>query len=245
MFEKIQHSRILFIGLIIVVVIFGVFKTYYTELKDRESIINELDKTFGKTAYTINLTEKRFINGSTYTVTLNDYPQAPFIIWRGYSGAIVPPFLLWIEGKEPTIYYDYTRSIGELAVLDYCKTYNVKNPVVKEYVGSPPEYYINAYNDGYFLFSIDTESLVEVEKCYRDVVNFINFIEEKYPILLKNNVFTTNVCVYGLHLKGYHPDEDGRWYWHTSFYVYKSYNEKEKITPWETIHENLLSKIEE
>ena len=46
MFEKIQHSRILFIGLIIVVVIFGVFKTYYTELKDRESIINELDKTF-------------------------------------------------------------------------------------------------------------------------------------------------------------------------------------------------------
>lgn len=244
MFEKIQHSRILFIGLTMLVVMFGVFKIYYTELKDKEAIINELDKTFGKATYTIDLTEKRFINGSTYTVILKDYPQVPFTIWRGYSGAIVPPFLLWIEGKEPTIHYDYTRSIGELAVLDYCKTYNVKNPVVKEYVGSLTEYYINAYNEGYFLFSIATASLVEVEKCYREVIKFINFLEEKYPILLKNHEFTIKVCVYGLHLKGYQPNEDGTWPWHTSFYVYESYNEKEKITPWETIYENLLSEIE-
>lgn len=86
-------------------------------------------------------------------------------LFRREDGVALLP---WLIGEEEHIYYDYRRPIGELAVADYCATYQIPNPVVHGLRGGDvEEHHLNAWNNGIFEFQVNAFSVAEVEPYYR------------------------------------------------------------------------------
>jgi hypothetical protein len=245
-FEKMRRNRIgTVIGSILLVAVLFFGCACREISRDRDAIICALNNEFGSDAYTLVPENYFFPFNIQYVVTLHAYPEAPFTIWRGYSGGrVVPPFLPWLIGEEEHIYYDYRRPIGELAVADYCATYQIPNPVVHGLRGGDvEEHHLNAWNNGIFEFQVNASSVAEVEPYYREAAGFARFLEAKYPVLVNGRGSTIDVTVIGLHLKGYSPNADGRWPWHTEFTVYESRNGTGVIESWETVRAELLMKV--
>lgn len=226
--------------------LFFVCRGYVEFRKDRKAITEHLDKELGAGAYTLTLEKYRMLNGSSFMVTLRDYPNVPpFEARRLYSDPFLPIIFDWLVGP-PYISCNYLDPVADVALKDYLRTYKITYGKEERDSG---EYRVETRKSsaGVMVYEIATEQFSDVKKCYTDATRLAGFLERKYPILMRGDSIETpdnyEICVniHGLHLKDEIPI-NGKWYTELFVGLCRGTNGEAVMQSWDSILEELTLK---
>lgn len=150
--------------------------------EDNEKIIKYLDKRFGKDAYTI----KQDKYHPRWFVTLKKYPDI-----RIYYTVSRNPLSM----SSPAISTDFDNLFGERAVKDYEKTNKLAGDKLS---------YDSSIN---FVYYTRVKSLEDLRASYDRFMYFVDFVREKYPIIIEEGFLEVRMDIDGIKLKGLADDD--------------------------------------
>ena len=152
--------------------------------EDEKRIVRWLDDTYGKNSYTI----KKDTNNSRYfVINLNAYPDLEILVTIARDVKTGSSYL-WTNFDE--VFCKYVMDKFEEA-------YDI---------GSDKLYYSDSL---YFVYAAHVNSLEELKISYDKMMDFINFVSERYPILVDTGALELRMDVDGIRLKG--RDDDDKW----------------------------------
>ncbi len=170
--------------LICALIIMGVAVTLLTgcsRLKeDEEAILKYLNDVYGKGAYTIKKDPEYKYN---YFVNLKEYPKLQFMITVSRQPL-----------TSPCIWSNFGEVFSENAIKQFKQSKDLLEDEIQ-------------YSDPQFIYSTEVNSLEELKISYGKLMEFINFVSQKYPVLIDKGVVDIRLDVRGIRFKGDIEDE--------------------------------------
>lgn len=167
------------IYLICALVIVGIISILITgcshQQEDKETIIKYLDDIYGKDTYTMKKDPDYKYN---YLVKLKEYPGLQFRITVSHQPL-----------TSSYVWSDFDEVFSSHAIKQFK---NVIDLVEDDIEYSQPE----------FIYAAEVNSLEELKISYDKLMEFIDFVSQKYPILIDTGILDIRFDVTGLMLKG-------------------------------------------
>lgn len=169
-------KRIYLICALVIMGIAIILLTACSHLKeDKETIVKYLNDVYGKDSYTMERDPEYKYN---YFVKLKEYPELKFMITVSRQ-----PFML------PHIWSDFDEVFSKHAINEFKDS--------KELYGDEI-----TYLDPGLIYRTKVSSIEELKMSYDRFTDFIDFVSEKYPIMVDSNLLDIRMDVRGILLKG-------------------------------------------
>lgn len=170
-----MKKYILAFGLVIIVTFSIILAGCSHTKEDKENIIKYLDDVYGKNSYTIKQDPNYKYN---YLVNLKQYPELEFKITVSRQ-----PLM------SPFIWSDFDEVFSKNAISKFISVNNIGSDKLE-------------YSDTQFMYRTEVNSLEELKVSYEKLTEFINFVSEKYPVIVDTDLLDVRLDIYGIILKG-------------------------------------------